>query len=220
MTLLTTTRCHSVRSPEIRIQFAENILRGDAVVFLRGLEETVLGGSRYRGGESLQVGWQMTRFCELAPDLLGLCAPDMKSFPIHYHEDITLVLAHLRLQKDVADSFGFEAAFPSMFEAAVTCNRLGRSNSLVMERLHPEGAASGWIILCQEADHDHEDEINLIRESLYAVALKVPDVVEYLALPPEIYLDLRDTGPSGFFFRGKKIQPTSASYLGVREPRK
>lgn len=217
MKTLSTKRCHEKGCPEVCIRFdEETVLLDDAESFIRGLEETVLSGARFRDEQSLQVGWTMARFRMKSQTLLALLAPDMISFPIRYEESVSEMLAQLRLQRDVAVSLGLEPEFPSMFHAGVTCSWLASAESLSLERWEPEGMASGWAALCESRGHDHENVANLVRESLYAMVLKKREIMEYLALPPGSRVLVSGQQPQTIYFEEAEIRPAPGSYLAAR----
>lgn len=214
---VSTLHCSRVAHPEIVIQFDEPmVITSDARAFVTGLEEEVLSGRRFKDGETLQVGWSLALFRAAQPDVLAVWEPDMESFPMRFVDSVSRTLMHLRLQRDVAESLSLSPRFPSMRESGMRCSWAHEPSSLVMERFEPEGASSGWFIHCGSPSHDHENAENLVRESLYAIALDQPGVISYLALPPGSVVLLKDSVPESISVNGAPLVAKKGSYLDAR----
>jgi hypothetical protein len=217
--VLRTTTCARHGHPEFRIAYdpAVVVIADDVKWFLGWLEESVGGGARYAAGQTCQIGWAITQVRHDGDDL-SIWEPDMRDLPIAWSESVSYTLAHLRIQKDVVESVldPDELSFPSMLESAVICDRLGQGEDLVMERVEPAGADSGWFFGCREDGHDHNDAAELQRVSLYeAVIRHAPQIIPYLALPPGILVGVGPGGPT-LFHQGEPLHPRPGSYLAKR----
>jgi hypothetical protein len=151
-------------------------------------------------------------------DDLSIWEPDMRGLPIAWSESVSYTMAHLRIQKDVVESVlgPDELSFPSMRESAVICDQFGQGEDLVMERVEPAGADSGWFFGCREDGHDHNDAAELHRVSLYEAAIRhAPQIIPYLALPPGILIGVGPSGPT-LFHQGEPLCPRPGSYLAKR----
>jgi hypothetical protein len=216
--VLRTTTCALHGHPEFRIAYDPAVVIADDVKWLLGwLEGSVAGGARYAAGQTCQIGWAITQVRHDGDDLT-ICEPDMRHLPIAWSESVSCTLVHLRAQKDVVESVlgPGDLSFPSMRESAVICNRVGRGEDLVMERVEPAGADSGWFFGCREVGHDHNDAAELRRVSLYeAVVGHAPQTVPYLALPPGILVGVGPGAPA-MFHQGEPLYPRPRSYLARR----
>lgn len=219
MKILRTTTCARHGHPEFRIAYDPTIvaIEDDVKWFLGWLEESVAGGAQYAAGQTCQIGWAITEVRHDGDDL-WLWEPDMRHLPIAWSPSVSSTLAHLRLQKDVVESVlsPDELSFPSMRESAIICDRLGQGEDLVMERVDPAGAHSGWFIGCRDHDHDHNDAAELRLASLYEVVIRhTPQIIPYLALPPGIMVGVSANGPT-MFREGGPLNPSPGSYLAKR----
>lgn len=186
---LETRSCHQHGHPEFALELGEEVLELDAEWLRATLEGLVAQGHRFRPGETLQLGWSITRIGPLEHGRLTLLEPDFESLPTHFVPGATRTLLHLRLQRSVAESLGVaEPAFPSLRQSAIVCSRLARAHPLWLDRALPQGMDSGWFMGCADESHDHQSARSLERLSLYEVALQQPAVVPYLALPPGLQL--------------------------------
>jgi hypothetical protein len=165
----------------------------DGEWLLRHLEETVAAGEKYEPGQTLRIGWMHCRIIALTNGRLGIEEPDFVSFPMRFTESVSLTLAHLRLQRDVADSVSLlpEAAWPCLVDTAVLCTALGESPGYVMDRTEMSQGESGWFAGCLGGQHDHNDLPNLRRASIYELAVNHTVLIPFFALPvgAEIVLD-------------------------------
>ena len=180
-----TTQCGAHGHPEISLRCDGSIVpEEDLDWFARNLEEMVAGGEKFKAGDTIKIGWIMARF-KAADGLLALEEPDFKSFPIVWIDGITRTLADLRRQKDVVESLegDMEPIFPAVDEAGCVCDRYTGGRPLVIQRDPPQDSFSGWSVTCDDPEHDHALE-KLTPESLYRIALDMPAVVQFLALPP------------------------------------
>jgi hypothetical protein len=217
--ILRTTTCARLGHPEFRIAYdpAIVVIADDAKWLLGWLEESVAQGTRYVAGQTCQIGW-ITTEVRLDGDDLSIWEPDMRRLPIEWSESVSHTLAHLRIQKDVVESVlgPGDLSFPSMRESAIICDRLGQGEGIVMERVEPAGADSGWFFGCTEDGHDHNDAAELRRVSLYeAVARHAPHIIPYLALPPGILVSIGAVDPV-LYREGEPLLPRPGSYLDRR----
>ncbi len=219
MKVLRTTTCGRYGHPEFRIAYdpAVVVVADDAEWFLNWLEESVGEGARYKPGQTCQLGWVVTEVRQHESGDLTLWEPDMRSLPVEWSEGVSYTLAHLRVQKDVVESVleAGDLSFPSMRQSAIICTRLGRNEGAVLERSEPGVADSGWFCGCREEDHDHNEVAELRRVSLYEAAVRVPQVVPYLALPPGVLVGV-SRGTPAVFRDGELLEFRPGSYLAVR----
>lgn len=221
MKFLRTMTCAQHGHPEFRISFDSAVAANDAKWLLGWLEESVAEGTRFEIGQTCQVGWVVTEVRQHESGDLILWEPDMRSLPVQWSAAVSYTLAHLRVQKDVAESvLGAEdLLFPSMRQSALICTRLAENKDVVMERAESNGADSGWFCGCREKGHDHNDVAELRRVSLYEAAIRhAPQIVPYLGLPPGVLLCIGSGAPK-IFFAGEPLPFKPGSYLAARYAR-
>jgi hypothetical protein len=219
----TTTNCGKYGQQEISVAYEqEKVLESDVKWLLEWLGSEVANGRRFLPSETIQIGWTLTKFEPFEDGILKICEPDMKSFPVKFVDSVTHTLTHLRFQKMVAESIGVanELSFPALNQSAITCNWFKEHIGIFMDRLKPKDSDSGWFIGCDDPNHDHQDQNNLQRKSLYELVVRHDrNIIPYLGLPAGISVHVRDSVPS--FHRGEKqlaILPNS--YLAASLSRK
>ncbi len=157
----------------------------DIAWFAESLERQLQSGIEFRDGETIQIGWGLLRIREPTSGTLELDEPDFESIPIKWIPSVDHSLVHLRQQKDVVESIdpSVEPMFPSIRHAASICNHVFDRREIVIERTMPHGSFSGWTIKCADAEHQVGTS-DLRLESLFSLAIRLPPIVPFLALPP------------------------------------
>jgi hypothetical protein len=183
----------------------------DATWLIGYLEDAVAEGTVFAPGETIQIGWMITRI-ELAPaGRLTLYEPDLRSLPVRFVPGTAATLRHLRAQRNLADAFGLGdlLQFPSIADSAIACTHYDRGHDWVLSRVEPEvqieGRDCGWFVGCAVDSHDHDDPVSLERISLYQIAMRVPEIVEYLALPPSCEVIVRRGGEPMVAYDGEVL---------------
>jgi hypothetical protein len=201
--------------PEFRLEWDETIaLTVDGEWLVSYLDNQISHGTVFAPGSFLRLGCGLTRVDEKSDGYLTLSEPDFSELPMRFTNGVTVTLRHLRLQKSVAESVGFESRilFPDLRESGICCVRYGDSVDFIMERSVPAGSDSGWFIGCADPTHDHNDPAQLRRVSLYEQAVKMPDCVPFLALPPGM-MALINGNLIEISFENSKLQILPGSYL-------
>jgi hypothetical protein len=221
MKFLRTKSCAKYGHAEFKIQYdpAVVVVEDDAKWLIGWLEDSVSQGSQYTPNQTCQIGWGLTQVRPCPGGELTLWEPDMLHFPIQWSEGVTRTLAHLRLQKDAVESVlpADSTLFPTMQQSALICNRLMDGEGIVLERAEPKNSDSGWYCGCRNNDHDHNNADELLCVSLYDVALRAPQVVQYLALPPEMLVAIDSEGPI-VFRNGQQLDFRPGSFLAAKYP--
>lgn len=224
MPILRTTKCHQFQHPEFQFSYdpARIPVETDARWLVDWLEEAVAAGETFSAGQKFQIGWGLVEFRAEKDGALTLWEPDMKQFPDFWMEGVTNTLAHLRLQKDVCESVlsSRHLSFPMLGNSAIICNRLGQTQSILMDRQTPAGNDSGWFCGCTDEGHDHNSINELKRVSLYEVAVRyAPQIIPYLALPRGVLLKAGE-GSLVIFRDSEQLAFKPGSYLAARMPPK
>jgi hypothetical protein len=172
--------------PSIAIQWSDPSIPTEDAGWLRDwFDEEIGKGRRFERGETVQIGWTVTRLREMSTSRLIVEEPTFESFPIKWVDGVNSCLRHLRRQKDVVDSIEPppKPAFPSILQAAQVCGRLGSTPAVILERGEARENFSGWYITCDD-DADAHEPTDLRLDSLYSVAVKCPHIIPFLAMPP------------------------------------
>jgi len=213
-----TTQCSKHGHPEISFQVSSVAIPDvDPKWLVEGLEGMVASGSRFKAGETLQLGWMVNRF-EKGPDgTLRLHEPDMQSMPIKFVDSADATLKAVRRQKDTVESFAeaVTMTFPSLLQSIIVPPDYETVTSLSLERREPEDRDSGWAMVGGENAPTQEEFAKYKLVSLYEFALRRPDLLHLLAMPPGTVIELPAKGPRQYFLDEKPLTVEAGSYLDL-----
>ena len=192
----TTTKCKQFGHPEFQIDISSKAIpETDIVLFLSWLEERVASKERFKAGETIQIGWMITKLQASPSGTLIVTEPDMKSVPIKFINSLDNTLKHLRSQKDSLESVGksFELTFPSLRQSVVVHKNYKATNNVLLDRATPVGDDSGWWVSDLNDKGGNQDPKNFVKISLFQLALDRPDLVKFFAFPPglQVVIDSR-----------------------------
>lgn len=139
-------------------------------------------GTRFRHGETIQLGWALLLLRENNGEL-EVFEPDFMSMPIQWRPGVNSTIRYLHLQRAVCDLFGCEPTFPTLLQAGVVSPLFAESRDYTMSRDDTEDPDSGWLFA--EAGYPGpEGEFH----SLYHLSLQKPEIVSFLALPASSHI--------------------------------
>jgi hypothetical protein len=211
-----TTQCAKYGQPEISFEVkSESIPAADRQWLIESLESMVASGSRFKPGETVQLGWMVDRIEKGPDETLRLQEPDMRSMPIAFVDSVDNTLMQLRAQKDTAESFAekISPAFPSLREAILVPPRYLMGPVFSLERHAPEDSDSGWVMVSRGHVPGKDEFANYRRMSLYEFALAQPSLIHLLALPPGTVVNEDRDGTRSYFFSDKPLTLRADSYL-------
>lgn len=179
-----TKPCDSPTISEISLQVDEatpDLLVDDLINWLRSyLSE----GALITDGETLQYGFTPL-LCRVEGRTLRLAAPDFRSMPIHWIDDLSAVFHLLASHKMVPESIGLTPDIPSLQQSVIVGERFDQfplfANRTECSEDNP--ADSGWFIGSQSEEVDNNDPDQLRVVSLYEAICCVPQLVHFLSLP-------------------------------------
>ena len=204
----------TVQGSELLVVFSYKntaIPREDIEWFEQVLLSQLRSGRHFQHGGTLQVGWSLLQFRECSPGKLELQEPDFQSFPIKWVSGVDHCLLHLGRQKDVTESVlpAVEPVFPSIRQAALLCDHISEKSDIVMERQAPADAFSGWSVTCSGSGHSKS---TLHLDSLFSMAMRLPSIIPFLALPPGFSVSFTSTGFS-IMNEGAEVAVRENSFL-------
>jgi hypothetical protein len=182
--LVKTTKCHEFGHPELCFEYDPEIIHDPDINFLRNFfEYKVESGVIFKTDETIQIGWMLCKFQLREDGCLYILEPDFESFPIVFVDSVTNTLRHLRQQKDAVESIygNVELTFPSILGSICVSKTYKNATSAFLSREAPEDRFSGWFI--QDLESGGDEGYELI--SLYDFACNRPDLVKFLAFPPQ-----------------------------------
>lgn len=186
-----TKKCAQFKHPEFQITVAnKSIPQVDVENFLSGLEDMVAAGGRFKAGETMQIGWMLTKLQEGENGSLEVTEPDMKVVPINFVPSVDATLQHMRAQKDSVESVVSADAldFPSLQQSVVVNVNYKRTQNLSFYRVTPNGSASGWLLSDLNDPVGSQDPNNFIKISLYQLGIDRPDLIKFLAFPDGFHI--------------------------------
>ncbi|GAB1640062.1 hypothetical protein [Krasilnikovia sp. MM14-A1259] len=177
-----TSDCARFGHPEITFHLTrESPIPDIHRVLVDYFEGRVAGGTRFRAGEGVRLGWATLLLFDRGDGTLGVkervIAPD-----VEWTDSVDRALRDLWCQREINDSVGLldELDFPTQDELVMAADCALEAGPVFMVRLDDASEGfSGWSLTCPE-DHDHGRR-SLV--PLMAVAANLPGLVQLLALP-------------------------------------
>ena len=218
MTQFRTTACAAHQHPEFTLRFLREVPVPDLEKMLLGyFENAVASGAKFKAGQTVQLGWATLRLTQRDDGTLGVLEPDLKT-ELKWIESVDQSLLETWRQKEVLDSVGMleRANYPRQALQAVVCSQVWEAPSFMMGRTAASTPTdSGWFVGCMDDAHDHQlpDALNVV--PLIEIAVKVPPLTQFFALPEGS--DVVVSGPgrvrARVFFEGEELKPRESSYL-------
>ncbi|PHV00922.1 hypothetical protein CSQ88_14945 [Iodobacter sp. BJB302] len=211
----TTTKCKQFGHPEFQVQVTSTAIPPvDIAWFLNGLEERVAAGERFKSGETMQVGWMLTKLQAASNGALKIMEPDMKSVPIKFVDSIDSTVKQLRSQKDTVESFTppQSLSFPAVQQSVVVHRNYKTTQQFLFSRFDQKELDSGWWLSDLNDDKGSQDPKNFANISLYQLAIDRPDLIKFLALPPGVQVVV-DGGLIGVLKEGNELPQVPGSFI-------
>lgn len=193
---IVTKRCSQFNHPEFVLYVNTSPILEECASFIANfLEEDVASGSVYKVGETVQIGWMITKLYE-EDGHLCVCEPHFVDMPIQWVNSVTKTTQHLLVQQFTAESVGLSELLdpPSMLDLALVCKRIGEDKSaFFVERVTEDvdfPTQTGWFVECRLEDCCLVKKGQYYIASLYELATKNPAVIKFLALPRGISVEV------------------------------
>jgi hypothetical protein len=215
-----TARCAAHGHPEFTLVVTKRLPVPELErLLLDYFEDGVAGGTRFRAGQTVQLGWATLRLALRADGTLGVEEADMDN-PSGWSESVDRALMATWLQKEVARSVGLDEQleFPHHEQVVTICGRVLASNSWVLTRAaQPDPTHSGWMFGCVGGDHDHNASDAFGVAQLIAVAWKLPFVTQFIALPAGTTVLVQGPGRirPKLYLNDRELTPRPGSYLAA-----
>jgi len=219
-----TTTCTERGHREFTLTFAADVpVPGLERMLLGYFETAVAQGSQFKPGQTVQLGWATLRLTQRDDGTLGVLEPDLKH-ELKWVESVNQSLLETWRQKEVLESLGLTARadFPRQALQAIVCSRVWESSEFVMGRAEATGPTdSGWFVGCTDEAHDHQQPEALYVVPLIELAVRLPALTQFLALPEGT--DVVASGPgrvrARVFVDDVELTPPAGSYLAsLNEP--
>ncbi|MET0535587.1 MAG: hypothetical protein ABW171_15330 [Steroidobacter sp.] len=212
-----TTQCSKHRHPEISFQVTNPAIpEEDRRWLVTSLEQMVASGSRFKAGQTLQLGWMLTLF-EKGPDgTLRLQEPDMQAIPIKFVDSVDATLQTVRGHRDTVESFEgkLQALIPTLRQSIIVPPDVATvpGFSLVRDPAEEE-TESGWIMIGGETEPTEAQLSQYQLMSMYEFALRRPELLHLLAMPPGTVIKLPAQGPRSYFLDDKLLTVRAGSFI-------
>lgn len=192
----TTTQCAAHGHAEFTIHFERDVpVPGLERMLIGYFENAVKSGTKFKPGQTVQLGWATLRLTQREDGTLGVLEPDLKH-ELKWTESVDQSLFETWRQKEVLESLGLSdrADFPRQALQAIVCSRVWESTGFLMGRAEASAPTdSGWFIGCMDEAHDHQATEALTVIPLIELAVRLPPLAQFLALP--VGVDVIATGP-------------------------
>ncbi|MDP2273411.1 MAG: hypothetical protein Q8N23_02450 [Archangium sp.] len=213
-----TTQCAAFDHAEFTLRFLRDVPVPDLEKMLIGyFENAVATGTRFKPGQTVQLGWATLRLTQRDDGTLGVLEPDLKH-ELKWIESVDQSLLETWRQKEVLASLGLleKADYPRQALQAVVCSRTWDAPAFMMGRTEPSAPTdSGWFVGCMDDAHDHQSPEALSVVPLIEIAVKVPPLTQFFAMPQGT--DVVVSGPgrirARIFVEGEELKPREGSYL-------
>jgi hypothetical protein len=185
----------------------------DIAWILSVLEGMVASGAKFEAGETVQIGWMLTKLAQGANGALIVTEPDMKSFPIVFVDSVDATASHLRCQVDSVESFlrKDDAEFPSLLQSVVVHANYKHARRVVFERLDANGSDSGWWLSDLADPLASSDASRFSLVSLYQLAIDRPELIKFFAFPPGLQIVF--DGRTGVTRDGEELPVRPGSFI-------
>ena len=218
MTEFKTTRCSSSGHSEFTLRFLNDVpVPGLEKMLIGYFENAVASGTQFKPGQTVQLGWATLRLTQRDDGTLGVLEPDLKH-ELKWVESVDQSLFETWRQKEVLDSLELleRADYPRQAFQAIVCSKTFETNAFMLGRTEPHAPSdSGWFVGCMDGAHDHQKPEALSVVPLIEIAVKVPPLTQFFALPAGT--DVVVTGPgrvrARVFVDGEERKPRVGSYL-------
>lgn len=213
-----TTGCTAHGHPEFTVRFRREVpVPGLEQLLLGYFEREVAGGATFKPGQSVQLGWATLRLVQRDDGTLGVLEPDL-AHELKWVESVEQSLLETWRQKEVLESLGLAARadYPRQALQAIVCSRAWEQPTLVLGRTEPTGPTdSGWFVGCMDDAHDHQVPEALGVVPLIEIAVRVPPLAQFFALPAgaDVVVTGRPRLTARVFLDGEERIPAPGSYL-------
>lgn len=171
-------------------------------------EDQIRNGTKFRAGETVQLGWMVVMLKADAEGDLEIWEPRFGTVPITWVRGVSNTYRQLMLQRTVCEQIGVEPLFPSLRQSGVASLEFASARSFRMYRAEVAGNDSGWMF-AGEGNGDEGGKLT----SLFEIAGSRPEVIPFLALPAGAAVV--QTGEKiRIEFEGKVVDSDSNDFLG------
>ena len=192
--------------PRLRGEFRKSYGHPDIVVestvpaaadwMLKYFEQAIGRGEKFQGDETVQCGWYFVKLVRADGDL-AVFEPEFGTMPIQWAPGVNDAFRFLTMQRQICDRLQVEPQYPSLRQSGVVSpNFFSSGKKFRLSRETEAARDSGWVF--REGDQRDEDGRHC---SLYEIAIHVPAVIPFLALPEDSVIE-RD---------GERLEICSAS---------
>ena len=182
--------------------------RAGAEWILSEIENQIRFGVVFHADETIQIGWMTLKIAAKVDGGLEILQPEFGSMPVRWVRGANNAIRDITIQKEVSDQIGTPADYPSMRQSAVISpDFLGEHREFELSRDVPEGNDSGWVF--REGRYGGADGT---LSSLYQIAITVPAIIPFLALPPDSVVRRSGVGIE-IFSGGSTISSANNDFL-------
>lgn len=170
-------------------------------------EDQIRNGTKFRAGETVQIGWMIVMLKADTEGDLEIWEPRFGAVPITWARGVSNTYRQLMVQRTVSEQIGVEPLFPSLRQSAVASLDFASGRNFRMYRAESAGTDSGWV-LTSDGNDGESGKIT----SLFEIAGNRPEVLPFLALPIGTSV-VRTDGVLRIEYDGKVVDSDSNDFL-------
>jgi hypothetical protein len=171
-------------------------------------EDQIRNGTKFRAGETVQLGWMIVMLKADSEGNLEVWEPRFGTVPIIWERGVNKTYRQLIVQKTICEKADVEPIFPSLMQSGVVSLDFASARSFRMYRAEAEGNDSGWMFT-GEGIVGEGGEL----KSLFEIASSRPEVIPFLALPAGATV-VRTGEKIQIEFEGKVVDSDSNDFMG------
>lgn len=214
---VSTTECTRYQQPEFIFSTGEHAIAGDVRWLKDTLESMVAEGSRFKPGETLQIGPMVLKLEAAEGGKLRLTEPDMKAMPIKFINSVATTLLMVRRQRDTVwsvDAKGVPVFVPIVQPILVGAKALQSPLLYMMKVPYGKDGALTWLLIDGTAKQaPSPGDMRLM--SVYEVLITRSDMLDFLALPDDYEVTLQSRHEFAVTKKGEPVKLVKGSYLDL-----
>ncbi|MGE0549071.1 MAG: hypothetical protein AB7O24_16490 [Kofleriaceae bacterium] len=179
-----TTRCRDAHHPELDLEVGTADPQLTDRLF-DWIETTVRSGTTFELGETVRFCSAMFQVRGRSDKTLALYEPKPGSMPVVWIDSVEDSLRTVERQREVVASVGLaeDLDFPDPLRLTYFCTRVARGARVTFARGEPQAKDSGWIAICCQPGHDHDnpDEVECV--TIHELGTVIPEFRLIQALP-------------------------------------
>lgn len=166
---------------------------------------------------SFQYGWVDIEG-SISGTQLNLSAPDHKSIPTKWTNNLTAALESVVYHKFMPENYCLNSEIPNMNDTVLVSEKFYAFPMMMTrsDKSADNDSHSGWFIANSGSDVDISEEENLKFMSVYDAVMMAPHIFKYISMPAGTHVIFDSATPS-ILYKNKPIEPVANSTVATSE---